>query len=90
MGIAQDETIKGGVAGQPFSLGSVGKFRDELHVEGGTGKVQGKTTLVLAGAGSGHIGTAGVKLLLTFVGTVAGDSVEAQPFLTGCIYQAKC
>lgn len=88
--IAEDEAVKGGVSGQPFSLGSVGEFRDELHADGWAGKVQGKAALVFAGAGSGDVGTAGVELLLAFVGAVTGNSIETQPFLAGCIYQAKC
>ena len=90
LGIAEDEAVEGGIASKPFSLGSVGEFRDELHADGGAGKVQGKAALVFAGAGSSHIGTAGVELLLAFVGAVAGNSVETQPFLAGSIYQAKC
>ena len=89
LGIAEDEAVEGGVSGQPFSLGGVGEFRDELHADGGAGQVQGKAALVFAGAGSGHVGTAGVELLLTLVGAVAGNSVETQPFLAGSIYKAE-
>ena len=87
--IAENKTVKRSIAGEPFSLWSLGKFRNQFQANGRTGNIQCQSALVLTGARLGNIGIACVKLLLALIRTISGDSIKASSFFASCIYKAK-